>query len=136
MHFTTVALLQWSTGTFSVRAHRTIRTIGQWLTSQALPLIIGGDFEVEPKQLEDSGWVRAVGHSSPWSRRRIESSISSLSLESLQALVKQPRKSPITLHPQARENRQLHAADTTQEVGYEAEALAAGQTEWMQEAGV
>ena len=22
---------------------------------------LGGDFQVEPKQLEDSGWVRAVG---------------------------------------------------------------------------
>ena len=37
-------------------------TIGQWTTSQALPFIIGGDFQVEPKQLEDSGWARA-GHS-------------------------------------------------------------------------
>ena len=35
--------------------------IGQWLTSQALQLIIGGDFQVEPMQLEGSGWVRAVG---------------------------------------------------------------------------
>ena len=24
-------------------------------------LLLGGDFQVEPKQLEDSGWVRAVG---------------------------------------------------------------------------
>ena len=38
-----------------------LSTIGQWLTSQALPFIIGGDFQVEPKQLEDSGWVRTVG---------------------------------------------------------------------------
>ena len=38
-----------------------LNTIGQWLTSQALPFIIGGDFQVEPSQLEDSGWVRAVG---------------------------------------------------------------------------
>ena len=34
--------------------------IGQRFTSQALPFIIGGDLQVEPKQLEDSGWVRAV----------------------------------------------------------------------------
>ena len=38
-----------------------ISTIGLWLTSQALPFVIGGDFQVEPKQLEGSGWVRAVG---------------------------------------------------------------------------
>ena len=38
-----------------------LSVIGQWLTSQALPFIIGGDFQVEPGQLEDSGWVRAVG---------------------------------------------------------------------------
>ena len=37
-----------------------LSTIGQWLLSQALPFIIGADFQVEPKQL-DSGWVRAVG---------------------------------------------------------------------------
>ena len=38
-----------------------LSTIGQWTTSQALPFITGGDFQVEPKQLEDGGWVRAVG---------------------------------------------------------------------------
>ena len=38
-----------------------LSTIGQWLISQALPFIIGGDCQLEPKQLEDSGWVRAVG---------------------------------------------------------------------------
>ena len=38
-----------------------LSTIGQWLTSQALPFVIGGDFQVEPAQLEDSGWVRAIG---------------------------------------------------------------------------
>ena len=34
-----------------------ISMIGQWLTSQAVPFIIGGDFQVEPKQLVDRGWV-------------------------------------------------------------------------------
>ena len=50
---------------FSLHAHRqTPSTIGQWITPQALPIIIGGDFQVEPKQLEDSGlgarrrWLR------------------------------------------------------------------------------
>ena len=31
----------------------------QWLRSQAMPFIIGGDFQGEPEQLEGSGWVRA-----------------------------------------------------------------------------
>ena len=80
-----------------------LSTIGQWLNSQALPFIIGGDFQVEPKQLEDSGWLRTVGgfvvapHSQR-SRRRIGSSISSLSPETSQALVKLPRISLSTLH--------------------------------------
>ena len=26
-----------------------------------MPLDNGGDFQVEPRQLEDSGWVRAIG---------------------------------------------------------------------------
>ena len=60
---------------------------GQWLTSQALPFIIGGDFQVEPKQMGDSGWVRAVGGfvvapQLPRPRRR----------------VKLPRISPSTSH--------------------------------------
>ena len=37
-----------------------LSTTGQWITSQALLFIIGGDFQVEPKQLEHSCWVRAV----------------------------------------------------------------------------
>ena len=35
-----------------------LSTVGQRITSQALPFVIGGDFQVEPKQLEDSGWRR------------------------------------------------------------------------------
>ena len=35
--------------------------LGNWLRSQAMPFIIGGDFQVEPDQLWSSGWVRAVG---------------------------------------------------------------------------
>ena len=38
-----------------------LSTIGQWLTSQALPFIIEGDLQVEPPMPENSGWVRAVG---------------------------------------------------------------------------
>ena len=37
-----------------------LSTIGWWLAFQALPFIIGGHFQVEPWQLEGSGWVRAV----------------------------------------------------------------------------
>ena len=52
-------------------------------TGQALPFIVGGHFQVDPKQLEESGWVRAVGGFVV-----IESSTSSSSLETLQARVK------------------------------------------------
>ena len=38
-----------------------LSTKSEWITSQAPPFIIDGDFQVEPKQLEDSGWARAVG---------------------------------------------------------------------------
>ena len=38
-----------------------LSSAGQWLTSQAMMFITSGDFHVEPKQLEDCGWVRAIG---------------------------------------------------------------------------
>ena len=38
-----------------------LSSAGQWLTSQRMPFVIGGDFYVEPKQLEDSGCVQSAG---------------------------------------------------------------------------
>ena len=79
-----------------------------------------------------SWWRR----SSPRSRRRIGSSTSSSSHEALQARVKQPRRTRNTLHPTDQPESLFHAADTAQEeVHAQAQALAVGQVEWLQDAG-
>ena len=114
--------------------------IGQWCTSQALPFVIRGEFQVDPKQLEDSGWVRAIGGfvviAPQLATAASGPSISSSSLETFQARVKQKRRSGSTLYPQARQNRCFHAALPTQEAGSEqARPLAGGQVGCVQEAG-
>ena len=88
-----------------------LSTIDPWLTSQGLLFVISGDFQVEPKQLEDSGWVRAVGGS-----------------------VVAPQLATVTPSHRVIDffvlSRDLAGAC---EAGHEqAEAVADGQAEWMQ----
>ena len=57
-----ILVVQMHTGAgFTQNKWQVLSTIGQWLTSQVPLFIIGGDIQVEPEQLEDSGWSRAVG---------------------------------------------------------------------------
>ena len=67
-------------------------------------------------------------------RRRMGSSTSSSSLETLQVRAKQPRRSQDTLHhPQGSQNRCFHPAFPTLEARYkQAQALVGGQAEWVQ----
>ena len=56
-----VALFQADTGAGLTQENwQLLGSVGRWLTSQAMPSI-GGDIQVEPKQLEDSGCVCAAG---------------------------------------------------------------------------
>ena len=66
--FTSVALFQALLSVSPAHSGRfhtgKLGLVGQRLTSQTLPCIIGGDFQVEPKQLEDNCWAASWWHRS------------------------------------------------------------------------
>ena len=119
---------------------QSLSTIDQWLTSQALPLVIGGDFQVEPKQLEDSGWVRTVCGFVEAKLATVTPShrVIDFFVVSREHAGAWEATSHISHHiaPLRPVRIVVSTADTTQDAGDEqAKALASGQAKWLQEAG-
>ena len=112
-----------------------LSTIGQWLTSQALPFIVGGIFQVGAQAAGGQWmgarrrWLRggaaarhghAVASSHRLLRRRVPSNHANF---------------PSHCAAQSCQNRCFHAARPAHEASHEqAEALACFQAEWLQEA--
>ena len=117
--------------------------IGQRLTSQALSFVIGGDFQVEPKQLEDSGWVRAVGGflvAPQLSNGHAVVSVSSIFFVVSRNLAgaceaTTPSLSPHRSPQAVRILVSTRLIQPRKRVNVQAEAVASGEASWLQEAG-
>ena len=137
----------WSFAYLSLHAHsgrahpenwQILSTIGHWLTSLALP-IIGGDFPVEPEQLEDSVWVLAVGVFvvAPKLATVTPSHIDFFVVSrDLVGRAKRTRRFRNTLL-QVNQSAQLfpRGCSTKEACHGQAQGLTGGQAEWVQEAG-